>query len=112
MKKFLKLLTTAILTLQKQEVACEISSGTLIGAVKLLGILPWEIDADIVVYRPNMTDFKEQVVPDVSKKGYRFVSSGACFLCWDHSCAPFDGFRRRKVNPIIILYQVMIGVHL
>ena len=111
MKKFLKLLTTAILSLQKQEVACEISSGTLIGAVKLLGILPWEIDADIVVYRPNMTDFKEQVVPDVSKKGYRFVSGGAAFFVWItlvHHLLVLG----RKVNPIIILYLVIIGVRL
>ena len=103
MKKLLKLLTTAILSLQKQEVACEISSGTLIGAVKLLGILPWEIDADIVVYRPNVTDFKEQVVPDVSKKGYRFVSSGAAFFV-GITPVHLSMALGRKVNPIIILY--------
>ena len=58
--------------------ACEISDGTALGAVKFQGQLPWEVDADVSIEQKNMTAFKKIVGPAVKKYGFRFVST--CYM--------------------------------
>lgn len=54
---------------------CQLSGGTVLGAIKFYGILPWEIDGDISIDSTNVTALKKVMVPQLKKQGYRFVSS-------------------------------------
>lgn len=53
---------------------CELNDGTLLGALKFNGILPWEIDADISVEGDNFTKFADLVAAAVVTEDYTFVS--------------------------------------
>jgi len=36
---------------------CKLQAGTLLGAVKFNSVLPWELDADIIIHCNNFTAF-------------------------------------------------------
>ena len=43
-------------TCEEKNMYCDLRSGTLMGAVKMSGILPWELDADFYITWSNFTD--------------------------------------------------------
>ena len=43
-------------TCEEKNMYCDLRSGTLMGAIKMSGILPWELDADFYITWSNFTD--------------------------------------------------------
>ena len=67
-------------------IICELQEGTLLGAVKLQKVLPWERDADLTFLTSNYTAFTN-IAPLISKRGYSFVDGGALWCCVDNRTA-------------------------
>ena len=53
---------------------CQINGGTTLGALKFGGILPWELDADLIVHIDNATAYKDSVLTAAKNQGYKVVS--------------------------------------
>ena len=53
---------------------CQINGGTTLGALKFGGILPWELDADLIVHIDNATAYKDSVLTAAKNQGYEVVS--------------------------------------
>lgn len=54
---------------------CEMQEGTILGALKFNGLLPWELDADLTLHAKNYTAFGEKVIPYFAENGYTWVRS-------------------------------------
>ncbi|XP_032226808.2 uncharacterized protein LOC5502641 [Nematostella vectensis] len=59
---------------------CELQEGTLLGAVKLNKVLPWERDADITFLTANYTAFKK-LGPKFKEQGYSISDDDASLWC-------------------------------
>lgn len=53
---------------------CELQEGTLLGALKFGGSLPWEVDADVTLHAKNFTSFATLIFPYFRKLGFKCVS--------------------------------------
>lgn len=59
---------------------CELQEGSLLGALKFNGLLPWELDADLALHSNNYTSFAEKVIPYFKSLGYTSVSFDIFYL--------------------------------
>ncbi|XP_060078794.1 uncharacterized protein LOC132558269 [Ylistrum balloti] len=67
-------------------VICELQEGTLLGAVKLQKILPWERDADITFLTANYSQF-QNLKHIFGKAGYSFHDGSSLWCCVDNRTA-------------------------
>ena len=70
------------LVFQAADMLCQISDGTVLGAVKFNSALPWEIDADMEIDSTNHSTYLKMMVPKLKNYGYKVVSlfCHQCFL--------------------------------
>jgi hypothetical protein len=61
----------------KNDIGYWVTGGTLIGALRHRGIVPWDDDGDICMMKKDVQKFKKFVVPQLEKMGY-FVEEGRC----------------------------------
>ncbi|KAI8495433.1 hypothetical protein Bbelb_268880 [Branchiostoma belcheri] len=73
-------------TCEEEHIYCELQEGTMLGAVKLGKVLPWERDADITFLSGNYSAFKE-LRPKFEREGYKFVDLGQQWCCVDNRTA-------------------------
>lgn len=57
---------------RKHDVQYFMDSGTLLGAVRHKGAIPWDDDVDVAMTRENYNKFVRDCVPDLSE-GYQFI---------------------------------------
>ncbi|XP_033743339.1 uncharacterized protein LOC117329487 [Pecten maximus] len=70
----------------KAGVICELQEGTLLGAVKLQKVLPWERDADITFLTANYSQF-QNIKNIFGNAGYSFHDGSSLWCCVDNRTA-------------------------
>lgn len=73
-------------TCEKYDIICELQEGTLLGAVKLHTVLPWERDADLTFLTANFTAFAK-LNKYIRKKYYYSDDPGSLWCCVDNRTA-------------------------
>ncbi|CAK9291944.1 unnamed protein product, partial [Gordionus sp. m RMFG-2023] len=80
--RFLEMLTFVFETCRTYDIDCELQEGTLLGAVKLGNILPWDRDGDITFLSSHFA--KLSALYGVFKNaGYELLESGKPWCCAD-----------------------------
>ena len=61
---------------RKKEIPYNIIAGTLLGAVRHGGFIPWDDDADVALLRPDYERFKKACETELDSKRFLFQDSG------------------------------------
>ena len=82
-KNIVQIIRDVMTVCDKIGMYCQLDSGTAMGALKFNGILPWELDADILYLSHNRTSFWYHQ-DEFAQLGYRFS------LIYPSKCRQFD----------------------
>ena len=90
-RNLLRVVRDVMAVCEKIGIYCQVDSGTAMGALKFNGILPWELDADILYIPVNRTSFWYHK-DEFAKLGYKFS------LKYPSQCHQFDQKNYRCIH--------------
>ena len=90
-RNLLRVVRDVLAVCEKIGIYCQVDSGTAMGALKFNGILPWELDADILYIPDNRTSFWYHK-DEFAKLGYTFK------LQFPSQCHQFDQKNYRCIH--------------
>lgn len=86
LEELANLITFIMNACEKAGAICELQEGTLLGAVKLNKVLPWERDADITFLTANYSQL-QKLKATFESAGYAFRDGSALWCCADNRTA-------------------------